>query len=411
VSKRRSRSGTAGSGPATAARRSRRASASADEFAEARLALASRLRAKTPELEAGLASLIDAISSPGEVADHTYLNSLHDARTAILEYAVDAVEAGERHPPEIPPAVLAATRLAARSGIALDTILRRYSIGNAMLGDILVAEAEQVEASAATLRRLLHQQATVFDRLLAAVSEAHVQETRALSAASAEWRREYIKSLLVGRQPDPEVELDYDLEGHHVALTVSGAAAEELARELAKRLDRRLLTDGPDEALVWACWLGGRRPLGAEDVLRALRELRRGPTSVTLGEPGEGLSGWRLSHRQAMAALAIAERSRQRIVRYADVAVLASVLRDDLGTTSLRQLYLEPLEGTRDGGKVARETLRTYFATQRNISSTAAALGVDRHTVTNRIRTIEELFGRPLGDIATDLETALRLAD
>lgn len=69
----------------------------------------------------------------------------------------------------------------------------------------------------------------------------------------------------------------------------------------------------------------------------------------------------------ARAALLIAERKGQSILRYADVAVLASVLSDDLGTTSLRQLYLEPLEGMRDGGKVARETLRAYFATQRNV--------------------------------------------
>jgi DNA-binding PucR family transcriptional regulator len=55
--------------------------------------------------------------------------------------------------------------------------------------------------------------------------------------------------------------------------------------------------------------------------------------------------------------------------------------------------------------------MRAYFSTERNISSTAAALGVDRRTVSNRIRAIEELFGRPLSDFATDLETALRLAD
>ena len=90
---------------------------------------------------------------------------------------------------------------------------------------------------------------------------------------------------------------------------------------------------------------------------------------------------------------------------------MASILRDDLGTTSLRQLYLEPLEGMRDGGKVARETLRAYFTTERNISSTAVLLGVDRRTVTNRIRAVEDLFGRPIRDFATDLEIALRVAD
>jgi DNA-binding PucR family transcriptional regulator len=130
---------------------------------------------------------------------------------------------------------------------------------------------------------------------------------------------------------------------------------------------------------------------------------------VTVGEPGEGLSGWRLSHRQAKAALPIAERRGEAVLHYADVVLLTSILRDDLVATSLHQLYLEPLETTPDGGKAARETLRAYFAAERNISSTAAALGVDRRTVTNRLRAIEELFGRPLKDIAAELETALRL--
>jgi DNA-binding PucR family transcriptional regulator len=89
--------------------------------------------------------------------------------------------------------------------------------------------------------------------------------------------------------------------------------------------------------------------------------------------------------------------------------LVAAIARDDLIESSLRQLYLVPLEGTRDGGRIARETLRAYFATERNISSTAAALGVDRGTVRNRIRMIEELLGRSLQASAADLEIALRL--
>jgi DNA-binding PucR family transcriptional regulator len=146
-------------------------------------------------------------------------------------------------------------------------------------------------------------------------------------------------------------------------------------------------------------------------VSRALGEIPLDRVFVTLGEAGEGLSGWRFSHRQAKAALPIAERRGQAVLRYADVALLASILRDDLVTTSLRQLYLEPLERARDSGKVGRETLRAYFAAERNVSSTAAVLGVDRRTVSNRIRAIEELFGRPLKDFATELETALLLDD
>jgi PucR C-terminal helix-turn-helix domain/GGDEF-like domain len=389
--------------------RSRRASASVATFDEACATIASRFRARFPELEASLATLVDEISNPREVAD--YLDSLHATRTAILEYIADVIEIGERRAPGVPPAVLASARLAARSGVALDAVLRRYSAGNAFFGDVLIEEAEHVEVPRFALRRLLHRQATTFDCLLEAVCEEYVREAKSRPTTTGAWRHEYIQGLLAGRLPNGEVELDYDLDGHHLGLMARGDGAREVMRGLAKRLDRRLLASRPEEEPVWACWLGGRSPLEAAQVLRALGEIALDQAFVAVGEPGEGLSGWRLSHRQAKAALPIAVRRGEHTVRYADVAVLASILCDDLGTISLRQLYLEPLESGRDGGKVARETLRAYFATERNISSTAAALGVDRGTVKNRIRAIEELFGRPLSDFATDLETALRLAD
>jgi DNA-binding PucR family transcriptional regulator len=180
-------------------------------------------------------------------------------------------------------------------------------------------------------------------------------------------------------------------------------------RELAGAVDRRLLIVQREEEPTWACWLGGRRQLTSERALEALgREVPEG-VLVTVGEPGEGLGGWRFSHQQAKAALPIAERRGERVVRYADVALLAAIAADDLIATSLRQLYLTPLERARDGGKVARETLRAYFEAERNVSSTAAALGVDRRTVRNRLGAIEELLGRPLKGAEADLEIALRL--
>lgn len=375
--------------------------------------LASRLRARFPELEASLAILVEN-PGPHEVANPLfldYLDSLPSNRTAILEYAIDVIGLGERHAPDVPATVLTSARLAARSGVALDAVLRRYSAGNAFLGDVLVEEAEHTEVSPSALRRLLHRQATFFNRLLEAVSEEYAREVESRPTTTAEWRREYIKDLIAGRQPSGEVDLNYDLDAHHVGLMAKGEGAPRVMRELAKRLDRCLLADRLEKEPVWACWLGGRHPLGAAEALRALDNTLSGPIIVTVGEPSEGFSGWRLSHRQAKAALPIATRRGQSILRYADVAVLASILRDDVGTTSLRQIYLEPLENAPGVGRVGMETLRVYFATERNISSTAAALGVDRGTVTNRIRAIEELFGRPLNDFATDLETALRLAD
>jgi hypothetical protein len=375
---------------------------------EAGAAIASRLRERLPELEAAVATRVHAIADPREVADPSYLHSFNGALTTALDYALVAIELGERRAPGIPPALLAEARLAARAGVPLDTALRRYVSGNALLGDFLVEEAERADIPIPTLRRLLRRQATLLDRLLAAVGEEHAREAKSWPSSSAERRRECVKSLLAGEQVDHS-ELGYELEGHHLALMAKGEGAPEAMRLLAERLDRRLLAVCREEESIWACWLGGRQPLEARQALRALGKISPEGVVVTVGEPGEGLAGWRLSHRQAKAALPIAERRGEAILHYADVVLLTSILRDDLVATSLHQLYLEPLEAMPDGGKAARATLRAYFAAERNVSSTAAALGVDRRTVTNRIRAIEELFGRPLKDIAAELETALRL--
>ena len=397
-----------GSRSTAVAGRPRRASASARSESEACAALAARLRERLPAIEAAIGTRIYAISDPHDVADPTYLAGLNAALAAAVKYRLTVLELGERHAAPVPPVLLAQARLDARDGVPLDTVLRRYFCGNALFGDFLVEEAERAEVPSSALRRLLSAQATLGDRLLAAVSAEHAREAGNRPSGPADRRRECVKRLVAGELVDHSA-LGYELDAHHLAVVARGEGAQEAMRALAGRLDRNLLAVDREEEPVWACWLGGRTPLAAEQALRALGEADLEPICVAVGEPGEGLSGWRLSHRQAKAALPIAERREQAVLRYADVALLASILRDDLAATSLRQLYLEPLEGARDGGKVARETLRAYFAAERNVSSTAAVLGVDRRTVTNRIRAIEDLCGRPLKDFATELETALLL--
>ncbi|HEU4461487.1 MAG TPA: helix-turn-helix domain-containing protein [Solirubrobacterales bacterium] len=377
---------------------------------EIRTALAARLRERLPELQGAVSTRVYAISDPRNVADPSYLQGLNGAMAAAIEYRLAVLEAGERAAPPIPTALLAHARLDARDRVSLDTVLRRYFAGNVLFGDFLVNEAERAEAPSSTLRQLLAAQATVGDRLIAAVSAEYAREAENRPTTPAERRRETVKSLLAGELVDHS-ELGYELDGHHLAVMAKGDGAGELMRDLAGAVDRRLLIVQREEEPTWACWLGGRRQLTSERALEALgREVPEG-VFVTVGEPGEGLGGWRFSHLQAKAALPIAERRGERAVRYADVALLAAIAGDDLIATSLRQLYLAPLERARDGGKVARETLRAYFSAERNVSSTAAALGVDRRTVRNRLGAIEELLGRSIKGAEADLEIALRLDD
>ena len=136
-----------------------------------------------------------------------------------------------------------------------------------------------------------------------------------------------------------------------------------------------------------------------------------GGVSFALGEPARGLDGWRLTHQQAQAALAVALRRPRRCTRYIDVALLATALKDQALAGALIEVYLAPLDRQRDGGVVLRRTLRAYLAAGRNVSSAAAALGVTRSTVESRLHTVEQSLGRLLPACLAELEVALGLED
>lgn len=375
-----------------------------------RAELRERLNARLAEIERAALSRAYGVSDPRETADPEYLDGLRAAVSAAIEYGLTAIEEGERNPPAIPAVLLVQARVAARNGVGLDTVLRRYFAGYTLVGDFVLEEAQEGDLlHGAALKRLLRAQATVFDRLLAAVSEEHARESEARRDTTKEHRRELVERLLAGERLDPS-ELAYDLEAVHLGLVAKGPGAEVAGRELAAALDRRLLSICPGGQTVWA-WLEGRRPFDHVELGRLLPSTIPPGVVLALGEPGEGVSGWRLTHLQARAALPIAQRGSEPFVRYADVALLASMLQDDLLATSLRQLYLAPLQGERDGGEALRQTLRAYLTAGRSVSSAAAALGVKRHTVTNRLRAIEERLERPLDSCVAEIDAALRLED
>jgi DNA-binding PucR family transcriptional regulator len=60
---------------------------------------------------------------------------------------------------------------------------------------------------------------------------------------------------------------------------------------------------------------------------------------------------------------------------------------------------------------ILQKTLLTYFSTGHNAASAAAALGVNERTVRNRVRTAEQLLGRPLEAHSAGIEIALRLLE
>ena len=377
------------------------------ELSHARAELAGRLRARRGGLEEALLTRVFAIADPGEANHPGYLEGLRGALTAALEYALEAIEAGEERAPPIPIPLLAQARLAARSKVSLDTVLRRYFAGYTLLGELIVQESGELKLHDPALKHLLHAHSLAFDRLLAAVSEEHAREAGSSPVSGGRRRLHLVQRLLDGEAVEA-AELRYPFAGHHLGLLCSGPGVEEAVRELASAIGRVVLDVRPEPRTIWV-WLGGSRPFDAGELDRVAATKAPAGAAFAIGEPDEGLSGWRLTHRQAAAALPVALCGEAGVVRYVDVSLCAATMSDDVLLATFKRLYIDPLERLREGGRTARETLRAYFQAGRNVSSTAAMLDTSRNTIGSRLRSIEATLGRPLSACAAELELALDL--
>ncbi|HEY2055651.1 MAG TPA: helix-turn-helix domain-containing protein [Solirubrobacterales bacterium] len=368
-----------------------------------------RLLTRREELERLTMDRILAIGDPSAVADPSYMTGLRAAASAALDYGLAAIVDPHRDPPPVPAELLAQARLAARNRVSLDALMRRYAAGHSLFADVLLDEATRDGIKSVELKSGLRALAVRYNRIVVAVSEEYGREQRLFPTSEAQRRAERVKRLLEVNTADAS-DVGYELECNHLGLIVVGVDAREALGSLASPLDRRPLVVSPDDSTAWA-WFGGRRPFEDEE-LAAIRKAPLPPgVTVARGEPSGEVAGWRLTHRQAEAALSVALLNGEAFVTYAEVALQASLLRDDLLATSLRRLYLEPFDRERDGGAALRTTLRAYFSAERSVSSAASALGVKRHTVTNRLRIVQTLIGRPLGECLADLEAALRLEE
>jgi len=221
-------------------------------------------------------------------------------------------------------------------------------------------------------------------------------------------RRALVHRLLVGATADAS-RLEYRLDGcWHTCMIAVGGAAERTVAAVASALDSLLLSIPQSETHVWA-WLGGARRTTPRDIENVPLDFTRGGLTLAISEPRRDRDGWRLAYRQAQAALRVALIEQRECVQYADVALLAPFLVDIDMARSFIHIYLEPLNGMRDGGAIARETLRAYFAAGGLYKVAACGLGLHRHTVRRRIAAIERKLGYPPLSRHIEIGLALRL--
>ena len=206
--------------------------------------------------------------------------------------------------------------------------------------------------------------------------------------------------------------LSYELGQTHLGLVAWCDPGHEVdlereARRLAVALGahRDPLVVAPDAATVWA-WL----PLPSRSAARALMSPVTG-VRLAIGDPGSGVDGFRTTHRQALAARAVAlgaaENTRAAVTTYAE-AGLVSLLRADVADLAAWvQGVLGGLATDDDAHERLRETARALLAHQGSHTAAAAELSVHRNTVLYRVRRAEEARGRPFSDGRLDVEVAL----
>lgn len=374
-----------------------------------RVTLFAHFKARRPEIEDVIVARVRRMAESAG-AGQRYIEGLEAAVAAALDFGFAAFRlGGSRVDASVPAELLTQARLAARSGAPLDAMLHQYFAGYSLLSDFLVEEAEKIGLTGGELKYLLRAQTALLDRIVVAVSEEFQLEADIGFEPSERRRVAHVKRLLAGEVLDLS-EFAYSLEASHVGMIGTGYGVIDAIRDLAKALDCRLLMVRHGEQTAWA-WLGTPSGFDSAELDTALASRSPMQIRLAIGEPGDGIAGWRLTHEQARSVAPIALRGPKPVVRYREAALLASMLQDTLLVRSLRRLYLEPLSKARNGGVVLRQTLRAYFLAERNTSSAAAALGVSRQTVINRLRTVEGLLERPLNGCAMELEAALRLED
>ena len=348
-----------------------------------------------------------------EVDELELWEAVRSSCLANLETGLRALAGDRGLPDSIPADARELARVAARLDVSLASLLRTYRVGHQVMWRAWAAAVESQEA-APEARRIALEVGSEYlfeyvDRLASFLTEEHTIERDRFLRSREQRRTQLVRVVLDGADPDPAEAmgvLDYDLRLEHVALVASGPDAEAVVRALGRALDapHRLVISLTGDT-TWA-WFGRTRAFRVPERIEAPAGVR-----VSMGDPGSGAEGFRRSHRQARDAHVVAARGDGDVVRYDDVALESLLGADGARAGAFIARELRGLDGSDERSARLRATLRAYFATGQNASAAAAMLGVHEHTVSYRLRTIEERLGRPVTARRAELETALRLFD
>ena len=327
-----------------------------------------------------------------------------------------------------PAAAVEYARRLAQRGTPLTALLRAYRVGHACFSDWVLTElarqaddAEMISAATLGMSKIV---AGYIDQTSEEMVAAYTQERENWLRNRSAARTARIRDLLSGERIDltaTEATLGYRLRQYHVGLVCWAGDAAGPADEISRlehavcHVAAQAACGGEpvflprDESSAWA-WL----PLGIRDTFDAAAASTAdadGDIHFAFGDAAKGATGFRLTHRQAIAAQTVALAAGSpppRAVAFSEVAPVAMML----GSTDLLRAWVRSTLGalaTDDEHHARlRDTLLVFLQTGGSYKTTAERLVLHKNTVQYRIRKAEESIGRPVGENRHDVELALQ---
>jgi hypothetical protein len=344
-----------------------------------------------------------------------------------------------------PAAALEYARRQAQHGTSLPALLRSYRLGHARFADWCLRElaqqaddAQLITAATLSMSKIV---AGYVDQTSEEIVAAYTGERETWLRNRSTARAARIRDLLSGERINAsltEATLGYRLRQYHVGVVCwtdgSAAAVDNITRleHAIGHVAAKAACADPvflprDVSSAWA-WL----PLGIRDTFDAVSFASVSSASMSsasvssasvsasadtgdgihfaFGDAAKGASGFRLTHRQALAAqaVALAAGTPPQAIAFGQVAPVAMML----GSPDLLRAWvlstLADLAADDEYHARLRETLLVFLQTGGSYKTTAERLMLHKNTVQYRIRKAEESLGRPLGDSRHDVELALR---
>jgi hypothetical protein len=245
-----------------------------------------------------------------------------------------------------PAAAVEYARRLAQRGTPLTALLRAYRVGHACFSDWVLTElarqaddAEMISAATLGMSKIV---AGYIDQTSEEMVAAYTQERENWLRNRSAARTARIRDLLSGERIDltaTEATLGYRLRQYHVGLVCwvgdATAAVDNITRlehAISHVAGNAACSGDPvflprDESSAWA-WL----PLGIRDTFDAAGATTAdadGNIHFAFGDVVKGVTGFRLTHRQAIAAQAVALAAGSpppRVVTFSEVAPVAMML-------------------------------------------------------------------------------------